>query len=627
MNTYTISGESRMRGARARFGRTFRGAAFVIGSVASAQPVSPPRAHRFAVEGKQFLLDGKPYQIISGEMHYVRIPREYWRDRLRKARAMGLNTISTYVFWNAHEPQPGVYDFSGQNDIAEFLSEAQQEGLHVILRPGPYICAEWELGGYPSWLLKDRSLVLRSDDPKYREAVHTWFERLGKEISPLLLKNGGPIMAIQVENEYGSFGDDHGYMAELESALRASGMGADVLYTADGPGNLPKGSLPDLPAAINFGSGDAEKSFAKLNELRPDGPRMSGEYWAGWFDHWGEKHHVTDGAQEAAELAWMLRSGDSVNMYMFDGGTSFGWMNGSNSDGSDFQPDTTSYDYDAPLDESGAPRQKYFAFRDAIAAATGKTPARPPPSPALKSFAIDSHMESASLWENLPQPKESDALLTMEDVGQAYGYILYRTKLNAGEGGELVLDGLHDYAQVYLDRTLIGTLDRRLGTKSLTVPTLKAAGTMDILVENSGRVNYSHVILTERKGLTGKVLLGGRAPKHWSIYSLAMNDLDALHFHRQPCEGPCFFRVSMHVPETADTYLNTHDIQKGMVWINGRALGRAWSIGPQYSLFTPGPWLHKGDDTITFFDLMGGAKDCIRSESAPVFGGTTSQRN
>jgi beta-galactosidase len=627
MNTYTIRGHFHIRRALPRVGWAFCGAALIVCSVATTQKVSPPTVHHFAVEGKQFLLDGKPYQIISGEMHYVRIPHEYWRDRLRKARAMGLNTISTYVFWNVHEPRPGIYDFSGQNDIAEFLREAQEEGLHVILRPGPYVCAEWELGGYPSWLLKDRGLVLRSDDPKYREAVHTWFARLGKEISPLLLKNGGPIMAIQVENEYGSFGDDHGYVAELESTLRASGMGADVLYTADGPEQLPKGSLADLPAAINFGSGDAEKSFAKLNELRPEGSRMSGEYWAGWFDHWGEKHHVTDGTREAAELAWMLRNGDSVNMYMFDGGTSFGWMNGGNSNGSDFQPDTTSYDYDAPLDESGAPRQKYFAFRDAIAAATGMTPRQPPATTALESFAIDDHMESASLWESLPQPRESDTLLAMEDMDQAYGYILYRTQMSAGDGGELELEGLHDYAQVYLNRTLIGTLDRRLGTQSLAVPILKGAGTLDILVENSGRVNYSRVIRTERKGLTGKVLLDGKTPKHWSIYSLAMNDVDGLHFHQEPCEGPCFFRVPMHVPETADTYLNTRDIQKGMVWIDGRPLGRAWSIGPQYSLFTPGAWLRKGENVITFFDVMGGAKDSIRSESKPVFGGTISQRN
>ena len=251
-------------------------------------PATPAPPHTFTVSGRQFLLDGKPYQIISGEMHYTRIPRAYWRDRFRMARAMGLNTITTYVFWNVHEPRPGVFDFSGQNDVAEYIREAQEEGLHVILRPGPYVCAEWDLGGFPSWLLKDRSLILRSQDPKYLAAVEQWFTRLGKEIQPLLLQNGGPIIAIQVENEYGSFGNDHAYMEAVKDMLVKSGMDAPVLYTADGPEEIPNGSLPELPAVINFGTGDAEKSFAILHRLRPNGPSMSGEYWEGWFDHWGE---------------------------------------------------------------------------------------------------------------------------------------------------------------------------------------------------------------------------------------------------------------------------------------------------------------------------------------------------
>jgi beta-galactosidase len=283
----------------------------ILLAMTAAAPCQAPISskHTFTFSGKQFLLDGKPYQVISGEMHYPRVPRAYWRDRFRKARAMGLNTITTYVFWNVHEPRPGVYDFTGQNDIAEYLREAQQEGLNVILRPGPYVCGEWELGGYPSWLLKDRNLVLRSSDPKYIAAMRGWFERLGKEITPLLLRNGGPIIAVQVENEYGSFGDDQGYMEAVKSALQQSGMSSDVFYTADGPVDLSTGSLPELPAVVNFGTGDAETSFAKLGSLRPQGPRMSGEYWTGWFDKWGGKHHETDGALEAAAPSW---SGFSV---------------------------------------------------------------------------------------------------------------------------------------------------------------------------------------------------------------------------------------------------------------------------------------------------------------------------
>ena len=396
-------------------------------------PATPATPHTFAVSGRQFLLDGKPYQVISGEMHYTRIPRAYWRDRLRMARAMGLNSITTYVFWNVHEPRPGVFDFSGQNDLAEYIREAQEEGLHVILRPGPYVCAEWDLGGFPSWLLKDRSLILRSQDPKYLAAVEQWFAQLGKQIQPLLLQNGGPIIAIQVENEYGSFGNDHAYVEAVKDMLLKSGMDAPDLYTADGPEEIPNGSLPELPAVINFGTGEAESSFAILHRLRPNGPSMNGEYWDGWFDHWGESHHVTDGKLEAAELGWMLKQGYSVSLYMFHGGTSFGWMNGANSNGQNYEPDTTSYDYDAPLDEHGAPRAKFFLFRDAIARTTGLTPPPLPPPIPTRSFSVSAHLESASLWNNLPAPVVSSKLLTMEDLGQSYGYILYRTKMKAGK--------------------------------------------------------------------------------------------------------------------------------------------------------------------------------------------------
>ena len=589
---------------------------FAAGLVPAQDRVS---AHSFTVSGKQFLFDGKPYQIISGEMHYPRVPRAYWRDRFRMARAMGLNTITTYVFWNLHEPRPGVYDFSGQNDIAEYVREAQQEGLNVILRPGPYVCAEWELGGYPSWLLKDHSLVLRSQEPKYTAAVERWFARLAKEITPLLLANGGPIIAVQVENEYGSFGDDHAYMESLKNLLQKTGLAANVLYTADGPEQVPNGSLPELPAVINFGTGEAKHSFAILDTMRPDGPHMSGEYWAGWFDHWGEKHHETSGQKEAAELEWMLTQGYSISMYMFHGGTSFGWMNGANSNGSNYEPDTTSYDYDAPLDEQGTPRQKYYQFRDLIARVTRHPAESVPPAHPVKTFDIAAANESASLWRNLPKPVESQTLLTMEDLGQSYGYILYRTHLDGGDGGELVLDGLHDYAQVYVDEKLVGTLDRRLGTSKLTLPVVSRAATLDILVENSGRVNFTKVIRGERKGLTGSVTLNRKAPKHWQIYSLPMNDLSAMRFASEPCQGPCFHRTSLLSPEPADTYLDTTALHKGEVWVNERPLGRFWSVGPQHALYLPGPWLKPGNNEIIFLDLLSESSEPIRTAEKPIF--------
>jgi beta-galactosidase len=566
-------------------------------------------------------------------MHYPRVPRAYWRDRFRKARAMGLNTITTYVFWNLHEPRPGVFDFSGQNDVAEYIREAQQEGLNVILRPGPYVCAEWDLGGYPSWLLKDHKLTLRSTDPKYTAAVNNWFSRLGKELSPLLLSNGGPIIAIQVENEYGSFGDDHAYMEGVKNALLKSGLAtADtLLYTADGPEEVPSGSLPGLPAVINFGTGDAKQAFETLKKLRPEGPYMTGEYWAGWFDHWGEHHHTTAVGANAAEYEWMLQQGYSVSMYMFHGGTSFGFMNGANSNGANYEPDTTSYDYDAPLNENGQPTPKYSAFRDAIARVTGKSlPAILPSIPA-QTYPIAPRRESASLWSTLPAPVESDKLLTMEDLDQAYGYILYRTQIANVAAGELVIDGLHDYAQIYIDRKLVGTLDRRLGRSSLTLPPTLSKATLDILVENSGRVNFTKVIRTERKGITGSVTVGGQEPKHWQIYSLPMTDVAKVHFDKAPCEGPCFYRYSMtvqaanaessaHLATFPDTFLDTHGLSKGIAFLNGHALGRFWSVGPEFTLYTPGPWLHAGPNDVVIFDLQGTAREALKTIDRADYG-------
>ena len=587
--------------------------------VGLASETPQPQAHTFTVAGKQFVLDGKPFQIISGSMHYTRVPRAYWRQRFREARAMGLNTITAYVFWNVHEPMPGVYDFSGQNDVAEFIREAQQEGLYVILRPGPYVCAEWDLGGFPSWLLKDRSLLLRSEDPKYLDAVQAWFTRLGEQINPLLLRNGGPIIAVQVENEYGSFGADHAYMEDIKRMLQKSGMDASVLYTADGPEEIPNGSLPELPAVINFGTGDAERGFAVLHKLRPNGPSMSGEYWAGWFDHWGERHHRTDGKKEAAELEWMLKQGYSVSMYMFHGGTSFGWMNGANSNGTNYEPDTTSYDYDAPLDEQGTPRDKYFAFREVIARVSGRSLPPVPPAVPVKAFPVSNHLESASLWSNLPVPVNSSKLLTMEDLGQSYGYILYRTTLTTGEGGDLVINGLHDYAQIYIDGRLIGTLDRRLGTSNLALPKVARDSTLDILVENSGRVNFTKVIRGERKGITGSVTIGGREPGKWQTYSLPMTDVSSLHYAAKRCTGPCFYRARMEADVPADTYIDTSALHKGFMWIDGRPLGRFWDIGPQFTLYLPGPWIKGGANDVVFFDLRGDANDKIKTVNTPIF--------
>lgn len=570
-----------------------------------AQSAAAPAVHTFQANGNHFELDGKPFQIISGAIHYSRVPRAYWRDRLRKARAMGLNTVETYVFWNLHESSPGVFDFSGNNDISEFIREAQQEGLNVILRPGPYVCAEWEFGDYPAWLLRDPTMEVRSANPAFIAAVSRWFHRLGQELAPLQIGNGGPIIAVQVENEYGSFGSDHAYMEQIHHILIDSGFNKAMLYTADGADELANGSLPELPAVINFGTGDAKAEFAKFEKLRPNSPRMCGEYWDGWFDHYGEKHHTASGADEAAEFKWMLEQGYSVNLYMFHGGTSFGWMNGANSNGHNYEPDTTSYDYDAPVSEGGELAPKFFLFRDVIRKATGIAPPAPPDPTPVRTFEPVRLERSTSLWDNLPKPTQSNQTLSMEDVGQSYGYILYRTTIPHAQSGDLRIDEPHSYARIYLDGALVGSIDRRLNQSTLPLHVAHDNAQLDLLVENTGRVNFGHTIVHERAGITHQVLLSNTPLTGWQIYSLPMRDVSSLSYKPDKCSGACFYRATFAVDEPADTYLDTSSIGKGEVFINGQPLGRFWGVGPQGALYLPAPWLKKGENEVIVFDLDG----------------------
>lgn len=587
--------------------RIFVTTLLALGLFSSIQALSAqtPAPHQLRANGDHFELDGKPFQIISGAIHSARVPRAYWRDRLRKARAMGLNTVETYVFWNVYETAPGTFDFSGQNDIAEFIREAQQEGLYVILRPGPYACAEWDFGGYPAWLLREPGMEVRTSNRAFMAASSRWLHRLGQELAPLQSANGGPIIAVQVENEYGSFGSDHNYMEQIHHLLLDSGFDRAMLYTADGADELPAGSLPELPAVINFGSGEAKNEFAKLAKLRPNSPRMCGEYWNGWFDHWGEKHHTTDAAAEARELQWMLEQGYSVNLYMFHGGTSFGWMNGANIDNGKYDPDVTSYDYDVPVSESGELRPKYFLFRDVIRKVTGITPPDPPAPIAPQILPAIQLTRSASIWDALPNPVTSSQILSMEDVGQSYGYILYRTNIAHAQNGELHFDELHSYAQVYLDGVLAGTLDRRLNQSSLSIQLTHDNTRLDILVENSGRVNFGRQFPHERAGITHQVTLSDKPLTGWQIYPLPMQNVTSFAHKSIPCAGACFYQTTFQVDDPADTFIDTRTLGKGEVFINGRPLGRFWKIGPQGTLYLPAPWLKKGRNEIVVFDLEG----------------------
>jgi beta-galactosidase len=582
------------------------------------------------VQGDHFLLRGKPFQILSGELEYARIPRADWRDRLRKVRAMGLNTVTVYVFWNLHEPRPGGYDFSGQNDVAEFLREAQQEGLNVILRPGPYVCAEWDLGGYPSWLLKDKAMLLRSSQPTYLAEVRRWMLRLGQELAPLQASRGGPILAVQIENEYGSFDvreDRASYLKAIRQIVLDAGFGESLLYTADGADVMDKGSIPGIFAAVDYGTGDSARSIALLRKFAPTTPVYAAEYWDGWFDHWGEKHQRTDAAKQEEEIRAVIAKGYSINLYMIHGGTSFGWMNGANSGDAGYQPDVSSYDYDAPLDEAGRPRPKYFALRTMIGEVTHQDLPPVPESAPLIKLPVARLVESRSLWTGITGSVSAPNPLTMEELDQPYGYILYRRQVAAAEAGSGVLKivGLHSYARVYVDGELAGVIDRRLAQDELKI-TAKAGQRLDLLVENSGRINFTTAIRGERAGILGAVRLNGIPLSGWATVPNLVTQPPSEGYAQKACSGPCFYRGSLDVANVGDTYLDTSSLGKGVVWVNGHLLGRFWNVGPMGSLFLPGAWLHQGANAVTVFDLNGGEAASLHGDLEPHYLDPQSER-
>ena len=580
--------------------------------------------HTFGYAGEHFLLDGEPFLIISGEMHYPRVPRLYWRDRMRKLRALGLNTLCTYVFWNLHEPEPGVFDFTGNLDVAAYIRAAQEEDLWVILRPGPYICAEWDFGGLPSWLLRASDLQVRTANPRFLEPAANYLKRVGEQLAPLQITRGGPIIMAQVENEYGSFGDDDDYINAVRKAIRHAGFEV-TLYTSDGSSRtqLQGGTLPNLPAAINFGNGNPSAEFDKFAAFRQGVPRMCGEYWDGWFDHWGEKHHVTPPEETARTVDWMLSRGISLNLYMVHGGTSWGFMSGANFDRS-YQPDISSYDYDAPLDEAGRPTKKFFLVRQAIErhlSAGKKLPQLPATLPTIEIPSIEL-AEAAGLADLLAKPVTSERPQTMESLGQSYGFVLYRKRIASAVKGLLEIDECRDFAVVLHGARRLGALDRRLKERSLEVE-LEAGEPLDILVENMGRTNYGPHLWDDRKGIVGQIRLAGAVLTGWENYALPMTDLSALRFSDSHMSRPAFLRGQFELLSPGDTFLDMRGWGKGYVWVNGHNLGRYWKIGPQQSLFLPAPWLSAGINQVIVLDLepsdhrtLRGVKDPIWSTSA-----------
>ena len=410
-------------------------------------------AHTFGWRGEHFLLDGKPFQIIAGDMHYTRVPRPYWRDRMRKMKAMGLNTLTTYVFWNLHEPKPGQFDFTGNLDIAAYVRTAQEEGLWVIVRPGPYVCTEWEFGGFPAWLLATPDMKVRSADPRFLKSAANYMRQVGRQLAPLQITRGGPVIMVQVENEYGSFGDDKVYLDAVRRMIVEAGFDV-TLFTSDGDDKkLAAGTLPDVLAVINFGAkASPEQKFAVFEKFRRDVPRMCGEFWVGWFDSWGDKHETVPARNAAEGLDWMLSRGISVSIYMFHGGSTFGFMNGANQYQS-YKPIISGYDYDSPLDEAGRPTEKFFALRDVIRKylpAGTALPELPAPLPLIEVPRFELK-ESASLFSALGHAVKSERPQPMEALGQNYGFILYRKRLNRAGSGKLEVTEARDYAVVYQD--------------------------------------------------------------------------------------------------------------------------------------------------------------------------------
>ena len=584
-------------------------------------------APRFAIEGSQFKLDGQPFVIRSGEMHYPRIPRAVWRERLRMARAMGLNTVTTYAFWSQHEPEPGRWDFAGQNDLRAFVLAAAEEGLQVILRPGPYVCAEVDFGGFPAWLLRTPGLRVRSMDTRYLAASARYFQRLAQEIGDLQSSHGGPILMLQLENEYGSFGRDTDYLRAVQAQMREAGLDAP-LFTSDGGSEklLAAGTLPDVPAVVNFGGGvdDAKAALAALARFRPQGPRMVGEYWAGWFDHWGEAHHRQPAEEAARTVDWLMSQGISFNVYMFHGGTSFGWLAGANDAANEpYQPDTTSYDYDAALDEAGRVTPKFMALREVMARHLVELPPLPasPQPQALPPFELKPVGTLQSQLATLSTPAASRWVRPMEAFGQSHGYILYRKRLQAPARGTLLLDEVRDQAVVMADGQVIGRLDRRRGDKVLNVD-LPAGTELDLLVEAMGRIGFGARLVDEAKGITRAVRLNGQELEDWVVHPLPLAARGLAAVPGQPVAGvpqagPGFWRGQLRLAAPVDTFLDTRGWGKGQVWVNGHHLGRFWNLGPQLSLYLPASWLHAGANEVLVFTTEPGDSHRLTSQGLP----------
>lgn len=597
----------------------------------------------FTTGDKTFLLNGKPFVVKAAEIHYPRIPRQYWEHRIKMCKALGMNTICIYIFWNIHEQREGVFDFKGQNDVAEFCRLAKKNGMYVIVRPGPYVCAEWEMGGLPWWLLKKKDIRLREQDPYFMSCVDRFEKHVAEQLAPLTIQRGGPIIMVQVENEYGSYGENKAYISQIRDTLRkywdtksdnTTPSQQTTLFQCDWNSNFEKNGLDDLTWTMNFGTGaKIDDQFRRLRELRPNAPLMCSEFWSGWFDKWGARHETRPAKDMVAGIDEMLSKGISFSLYMTHGGTSFGHWAGANSPG--FAPDVTSYDYDAPINEYGEPTEKYWLLRKTLQKYSDKKlPAVPGKAADIISIPKMTLQNAAPIYMGVDSIAESRDVQTFEEMNMGYGSMIYNTKLpEIADGSMLHING-HDYVQVFINGNYIGKIDRVKNERSLPLPATRKGDQLTMLVEGMGRINFGRAI-KDFKGLVDDVTLTAKVDgdeltwnlKDWRMRRIAddyqtahraittpRNDI-ALSDNTPSKIG--YYRATFRLSKTGDTFLNMETWGKGQVYVNGHALGRFWSIGPQQTLYCPGCWLKKGENEIVVLDVVGPKQPVVWGQTKP----------
>lgn len=604
-------------------------------SVAASLTQAKENGGTFTVGENTFLLNGKPFVVKAAELHYPRIPRPYWEHRIRMCKALGMNTVCLYVFWNIHEQREGQFDFTGNNDVAEFCRIAQKNGMYVIVRPGPYVCAEWEMGGLPWWLLKKKDIRLREQDPYFMERVRLFEKEVGRQLAPLTIQNGGPIIMVQVENEYGSYGEDKAYVSAIRDIVKESGFDKVTLFQCDWASNFTKNGLDDLVWTMNFGTGaNIDSQFNKLGELRPNAPKMCSEFWSGWFDKWGAKHETRPAKAMVENIDEMLSKGISFSLYMTHGGTSFGHWAGANSPG--FAPDVTSYDYDAPINEYGQATPKFYELRKMMQKYSDTKLPSVPEAPArtinVPQFTLN---EYAPLIYGIDKSEVSRDVNTFEDMDLGWGTMIYTTTLPGVETrSTLTLNDGHDFCQIYINGQYIGKLDRVRNEKSLSLPPIEAGSMLTVVVEAMGRINFGRAI-KDYKGITGSVVLAAEVDgnevtwnlKNWDIKTIPDDYATAQKAFSRMKDGsemPAvltsksgYYRGWFTLKKTGDTFLNMERWGKGQVYVNGHAIGRFWRIGPQQTLYVPACWLKKGRNEVVVLDVTEPKENTLWAQDKP----------